>query len=96
MSRQLPAAVGSSEWTDEEGVRLPGGDVHAWQPGTNQTLCGVPLRRAGLSKFPHVLWGDVLWFAGTAPRPVAVCRRCTAAAGGRSGKRRRKRRGPRP
>ncbi|GHF37320.1 hypothetical protein FHX82_006408 [Amycolatopsis bartoniae] len=94
--RPPPATAGSSTWTDEDGVRQPRGDVHAWVPGTNQTLCGVPLHRARLARFPHVLWVDALWLADTRDEGISPCRRCTAAAGGRGGARRWTRVNPRP
>lgn len=77
-----PSAAASSSWRDDEGTRLPSGDVHAWWPGQNQTLCGVPLSRAQLDRFPHVLWADAQWINDTADTPVmAMCPRCAAAAG---------------
>jgi hypothetical protein len=85
----------SSEWPDEDGVRQPRGDVHAWQAGSNQTLCGIPLHRARLGRFQHVLWVDALWLADTTDHQIAICPRCGAAAGGRS-RRGWTRRGPRP
>lgn len=85
--RHAPSVAASSEWRDEDGTRLPRGDVHAWLPGTNQTLCGLPLHRARLGRFAHVLWVDALWLADTTDRGIATCPRCTAAAGGRSGRR---------
>ncbi|WP_433868847.1 hypothetical protein [Saccharopolyspora sp. CA-218241] len=80
-----PAVAASSKWTDEDGVRQPCGDVHGWRPGTNQALCGVPLHRAGLARFPHVSWRDARWLAGTAGARLRLCPRCDAAAGGRRG-----------
>lgn len=75
-----PAVAASSSWRDDEGTRMPSGDVHAWWPGQNQTVCGVPLSRARLDRFPHVLWIDALWLNDTGARPVmGTCRRCTAA-----------------
>ena len=82
--KQAPSVAASSEWRDEDGTRQPRGDVHAWQPGDNQTLCGVPLHRARLSRFQHVLWADALWLADTTDHTLAICPRCTAAASGRS------------
>jgi len=93
---RLPATAGSSQWVDEDGVRQPGGDVHAWNPGTNQTLCGIPLHRARLARFPHVLWVDAEWLAETSDARIALCRRCSAAAGGRRPDRGWVRRNPRP
>jgi hypothetical protein len=44
----------SSEFIGDDGIRQPGGEVHAWTPGMNQTLCGLALSRTGLKRFPHV------------------------------------------
>ena len=85
--KAAPFVAASSEWRDEDGVRQPAGDVHAWRAGTNQTLCGVPLHAARLSRFQHVPWVDALWLAETAEQRVAPCPRCTAAAGGKPGRR---------
>ncbi|SDO65031.1 hypothetical protein [Lentzea jiangxiensis] len=76
-----PSVAASSSWRDDEGTRMPSGDVHAWWPGQNQTLCGVQLSRARLARFPGVLWIDAVWVAETdADAPVmGLCRRCTAA-----------------
>lgn len=76
------AATGT--WTDPDGVRRPAGEVHAWLPGTNQTVCGVPLARAGLARFPHVTWADADPASGAhADAVVHVCRRCAAGTGAR-------------
>jgi hypothetical protein len=79
--KQTPSVAASSAWTDEDGTRQPRGDVHAWQPGTNQTLCGVPLHRAGLDRFQHVLWVDAVWLEETTDQGIALCPRCAAATG---------------
>ncbi|SDG57134.1 hypothetical protein SAMN05216553_109134 [Lentzea fradiae] len=80
MAAGTPAVAASSSWRDDEGTRMPSGDVHAWWPGQNQTLCGVQLSRARLAKFPGVLWADARWGEGTADTPVmALCRKCSAA-----------------
>ncbi|MBF6168002.1 hypothetical protein IU486_25100 [Streptomyces gardneri] len=73
------AVAASSRWTGEDGIRYPGGDTHAWVRGTNQTLCGVPLSRAHLARFPHVPWGEAQWLADTGDHRLALCRRCAAA-----------------
>jgi hypothetical protein len=74
------AAAASGTWTDGRGVRQPGGQVHAWQPGRNQTLCGLPLARSGLRRFPHVPFDfratDVLT---DADEVGWICPRCVAA-----------------
>jgi hypothetical protein len=75
------AVAASGEWTDDTGVRQPAGEVHAWQPGHNQTLCGLPLRRTAMRRFPHVLFdfqpSDVL----TGTDPIGrICPRCLAAS----------------
>ncbi|BDT99933.1 hypothetical protein IFM12276_29620 [Nocardia sputorum] len=58
--------------------------------GTNRTwrdgLCGVPLSRARLARFPHVPWSEALWLADTSGHVIVTCRRC-AAAGGRESRR---------
>jgi hypothetical protein len=69
----------SSRWTDEDGVRQPGGEVHAWEQGTNQTLCGLALSRSQLERFPHVAWSSVVGGAGEDGHVKRVCPRCTGA-----------------
>ena len=87
----------SSEWVDPDGVRMPGGEVHAWEPGTNQTLCGLPLARARLRRFPHVTWADVQPETGRDADEVRrVCPRCAAATGRRRDTRPWTRTDPRP
>src|SRR5213082_2143396 len=51
---QAPSVAASSEWIDDHGLRQPGGDAHAWLPGTNQTLCGLQLSRSRLRGFAHI------------------------------------------
>ena len=54
----MPAAyavAGSGQWIDAAGVRQPGGEVHAWTPGRNETVCGLSLRRSALRPFPLAL-----------------------------------------
>jgi hypothetical protein len=98
MARQRTAAVAaSSGWIDEQGVRQPGGEVHAWLPGTNQTLCGLALSRSRLRSFPHVRFD----FTGTDVLTPAdeirhVCPRCAAATGHRRDERSWTRVSPRP
>ena len=75
------AATGSA--TDDDGVRLPSGEVHAWEPGMNQTLCGLPLHRAELKRFSHVPFRDALpESGGLADFVASVCPRCRAATRG--------------
>ena len=50
------AATGS--WVDEDGVRRPAGEVHGWEQGRNETLCGLSLSRSQLVRFSHVTWAD--------------------------------------
>jgi len=69
----------SSQETDEDGVRQPAGDVHAWEPGTNQTLCGLALSRSQLLRFPHVPFSRAA--DDEHARPVHLCPRCSAATG---------------
>jgi hypothetical protein len=78
----------SAQELDDEGVRLPAGEVHAWVPGTNQTVCGLALSRSRLTRFPHIGWADVMPENGGAADAVTrVCPRCSAAAGRHRGRR---------
>lgn len=90
-------AAARDSWTDDEGVRRPAGEVHAWVPGQNQTVCGVPLARAGLVRFPHVAFADTDPLTGAHADAVRwVCPRCAAAGGRPRGAPRWQRRDPRP
>jgi hypothetical protein len=74
----------SGQWRDPDGGRMPAGEVHAWEPGTNQTRCGLALSRSQLARFPHVSWADVQPDSGGHADAVAlVCPRCAAAVSGR-------------
>jgi hypothetical protein len=74
------AVAASNQWIDETGTRQPGGEVHAWRPGHNQTTCGLPLSRTPLRRFPHVPFdfgpADVLT---EADEIGWICPRCLAA-----------------
>jgi hypothetical protein len=87
------ATAASSTWTDpDDGVRLPAGDVHAWEPGTNQTVCGLALSRSELARFPHVPFAQVLpESGGAADRVGHLCPRCVAGTGVRRSRGRRRR-----
>lgn len=90
------AATG--QWTDpDDGVRAPSGTVHAWVPGTNQTVCGAPIAREGLLRFSHVRWADVMPATGRyADEVTLVSPRCSAGTGARRDDKPRTRRDPRP
>ena len=80
------AVAASGQWTDEEEGRrrLPSGEVHAWEPGMNQTVCGLSLSRSQLSRFAGVRWPDILPESGGAPDPRhPVGARASAGGGGR-------------
>ncbi len=82
------AVAASGQWTDEEDGRrrLPAGEVHAWEPGRNETVCGLSLSRSQLVRFPHVSWPDTFpESGGAADRVPRVCRRCGSVAGHRGG-----------
>ena len=97
MAARTHFVAASGTWRDPDGVRMPAGEVHAWDPGTNQTLCGVPLSRARLDRFSHVTWADVQpETGGHADAVQRVCPRCRAAAGGGRGGRSWTRTDPRP
>ena len=83
-ARTRHSVAASGTWRDPDGVRMPAGEVHAWDQGRNQTLCGLPLARARLDRFPHVTWADVQpETGGHADAVQRVCPRCHAATGGR-------------
>ena len=98
MTRSKSANVAASgQWIDPDGVRMPAGEVHAWEPGTNQTLCGLALARSELRRFPHVTWADVQPGTGRdADEVQRVCPRCAAATGRRRDARPWSRTDPRP
>lgn len=82
------AVAASGQWTDEEEGRrrLPAGEVHAWRPGRNETVCGLSLSRSQLVRFPHVPWPEILpESGGAADRVRRVCPRCASVAGRRGG-----------
>ena len=89
------AATG--DWTDEDGVRHPAGEVHGWTPGQNATACGLQLSRSRLLRFADVAWADVQpESGGRADAVAAVCPRCAAAGGRRRDDRAWRRVDPRP
>jgi hypothetical protein len=93
----VAAVAASGSWVDEDGVRRPAGEVHGWQPGRNQTLCGLALSRSRLTRFPHVDWIDAQpESGGHADEVREVCPRCAAALGRRRDTRPWTRRDPRP
>ncbi|MEV7628778.1 hypothetical protein [Actinoplanes sp. NPDC089786] len=82
------ATAASSQASGPDGGRVPAGEVHAWLPGTNQTVCGLALSRTRLLRFPHVPFDfratDVL----TAEDEIGyLCPRCVAAATPRDARR---------
>lgn len=83
----MKVAAGGT-WIPPEGSRLPAGEVHAWEPGKNQTVCGIPLHRAGLKRFSHVDFSDVDPLTGGSADAVRwICPKCVAATGGKRGHR---------
>ena len=92
------AVAASGQWVDpDDGIRYPAGEVHAWERGRNETVCGLSLSRSRLTRFPHVGWADVQPESGRHAEEVqAVCRRCRAGQGARRDERGWTRRNPRP
>jgi hypothetical protein len=83
------AVAASSEWTDPGGVHRPAGEVHAWTPGANQTLCGLALSPSRLGRYPHVEWDDIRPESGRHADEVRrICPRCAAGAAPRPARRR--------
>ena len=97
MVKVTAASVAASrEWIGADGVRQPGGEVHAWRPGTNQTLCGLALSRSRLRRFPHVVFDFRATDVVTAGDDIGyICPRCVAATT-RRGERSWTRTAPRP
>lgn len=84
-TRRYAVAASGQWWDEEDGRRLPAGEVHAWERGTNQTVCGLSLHRSRLTRFAGVSWPDVQPESGGAADAVRrVCPRCAAAATRRS------------
>lgn len=79
------AVAASGQWVDaEDGRRLPAGEVHAWEQGRNETVCGLALSRSQLGRFPHIAWTDALPDSGgAADRVQRICPRCASVAGRR-------------
>ena len=97
MKERRAATAATGSWIDPDGFRTPAGEVHAWLPGTNQTLCGMQIKKQGLRRFSHVEWADVQPATGRdADRVTTVCRRCMSATGHRPDEKSWVRRDPRP
>ncbi len=95
--KRTAAVAASGTWLDPEGVRRPAGEVHGWQQGMNQTLCGLALSKSRLTRFPHVTWDDAQPSTGSQADAVStVCPRCAAALGQRRDSRPWRRSNPRP
>lgn len=84
-ARSMRAAVAATDsWVDEHGLTVPAGHVHAWLPGTSQTLCGLSTESSRLGQFSHIDWADVRPASGRdANRVAALCPKCTGAMGRR-------------
>jgi hypothetical protein len=53
MGMRNAAVAAADQWTDpEDGIRYPAGEVHAWERGRNETVCGLSLSRSRLARFP--------------------------------------------
>jgi hypothetical protein len=97
MSRGRTAVAATGSWVDPDGFRAPAGEVHAWLPGTNQTVCGMQIKKQGLRRFSHIEWADVQPVTGRdADLVTSVCHRCAAGTGHRRGEKRWTRHDPRP
>jgi hypothetical protein len=92
----VASVVASRQWTAPDGSRAPAGTVHAWVPSTNQTVCGLALKRERLWWFPHISWADVQPATGRHGDEVSeVCPKCAAGMGVRRGQKRWTRNEPR-
>nr|WP_189414071.1 MULTISPECIES: hypothetical protein [Streptomyces] len=87
-ARRYEVAASGRWWDEEDNRWLPAGEVHAWEQGTNQTVCGLSLHRSRLSRFAAVPWAEALPESGGAADAVRrVCPRCAAAAARHAGAR---------
>ena len=80
------AVAASGQWTDEEEGRrrLPSGEVHASEPGRDDTVIGPYHSHARLDRFPHVGRPDTFpESGGAADRVRRLCPRCASVAGRR-------------
>ncbi|WP_246555186.1 hypothetical protein [Streptomyces paradoxus] len=78
---------------------MSSGEVHTWEPGRNETVCGLSLSRSRLVRFPHVGRPDTFpESGGAADRVRRPCPRCASVAGrrGPDARPRWHRTGPRP
>jgi hypothetical protein len=98
MGARNSAVAAADQWIDpDDGIRYPAGEVHGWEQGRNETVCGLSLSRSGLTRFPHVSWADVQPESGRHAEGVqVVCRRCAAGLGARRDERGWTRTNPRP
>ena len=98
MGQRNAAVAAADQWVDhDDGIRYPGGEVHGWVQGHNETVCGLSLSRSRLTRFPHVSWADVQPESGRHAEGVqVVCRRCRAGMGQRRDERGWTRTDPRP
>ena len=70
-------------WFDEEDHRrLPAEEAHAWEAGTNQTLCALSPFRTRLARATHTARADVIPDGGGAADEAGrVGPRCLAGTG---------------
>ncbi|MGW5663210.1 hypothetical protein ACWEWG_24380 [Streptomyces sp. NPDC003758] len=98
-ARRHRVAASDRLWDEDDGRWPPGGEVHAWEPGADQTVCGRSLHRSRLAAFHGVDWLDILpETGGAADAARRVCPRCASVAGRRDvdAGRGRRRTNPRP
>ncbi|TLS42327.1 hypothetical protein FE633_31330 [Streptomyces montanus] len=99
LTRKYAVAASGRWWDEDDGRWLPAGEVHGWERGKNQTVCGLSLSRSQLARFPGVDWTDIFpESGGAADRVRRICHRCASVCGRREGDTRRGRRrlNPRP
>ena len=99
MTRKYAVAASGRWWDEDDGRWLPAGEVHGWDPGMNETVCGLSLSRSELTRFSGVDWTDTFpESGGAADRVRRVCHRCASVCGRRESDRRRgwRRLNPRP
>nr|WP_073949958.1 hypothetical protein [Streptomyces kebangsaanensis] len=78
-TRRCAVAASGQWWDEEDGRRLPAGEVHAWEQGANQRVCGLSRHRSRPTRFAGVPWSDAQPEPGGAADAVRRVRpRCGA------------------
>lgn len=84
VTKRYAVAASGQRRDEEDNRRLPAGEVHAWERGRNETVCGLSLSKSQLRPLAHIEWQDAFPETGGAADHVRrVCPRCASVAGRR-------------